>query len=104
MYGIPETSDVVQAETLPFATRYMKCGVDNKSQCTENEHKFRANCWIERKDVTPPRKQDPRPGSQVGWHPGFRSHQLHGRALAMIVLDALQDAIDIWSEITIVGK
>jgi len=41
--------------------------------------------------------------SQVGWHPGFRTHQLTGRLMSFVVLSALEDALSIWSEKTIVA-
>jgi hypothetical protein len=104
MHGIPETSDDDQAATLPFASRYLKCTDSNHELCNLNENRFRAVCWIDREDVTPTKKQLAKPPSQVSWHPGFRVHQLMGRAMAMVILTALEDAINTWSEVTIVGK
>ncbi len=104
MHGVKETEGLDQAETLPFATQYLKCGVNNKELCTDVNNKFRATCWIDRDDVTPPTRQQPRPGGQASWHPGFRHHQLLGRSMAMVILDAMQEAIDTWSETTIVGE
>ena len=40
---------------------------------------------------------------QVSWHPGFRTHQLTGRLIAFVILDALEQALNIWSENTIVA-
>jgi len=101
MYGIPETMDVDHAATLPFASRYLKCPDESRDLCNLNENRFRALCWIDRDDVTPSQKQLEKPPSQVGWHPGFRVHQLTGRTMAMVMLTALGDAIDTWSEGTI---
>lgn len=104
MYGIPETLDGDHAATLPFASRYMKCAEESHDLCNLNENRFRALCWIDREDVTPSNKQLPKPKSQVRWHPGFRVHQLMGRTMAMVILTALGDAIDTWSEGTIFGE
>jgi hypothetical protein len=37
----------------------------------------------------------------ASWHPGFRAHQLTGRALAFFILQALDEALHQWSDITI---
>lgn len=92
--GIPISENESQVETLPYATQYMKCNNERGDLCKAN--KFHANCWVERPDVTPPTKQEAKPGSQVSWHPGFRSHQLTGRILAYTVLTGLKEAITTW--------
>ena len=103
-HGLPLTLDDDQVLTLPFATRYMSCALESRDLCNHpNPNRFNSVCWVDRDDVTPLKAQNAHPGSQVGWHPGFRAHQLSGRSMAMVVLTALQDAIDTWSEITIVG-
>lgn len=102
MWAIKETIDDEQAKTLPFAVQYMKCPPGSADLCSKN--RFRASCWVDRDDVQPGVKQRPSPGGQVKWHPGFRPHQLTGRVIAMIMLTALEDALDTWSEITIAGK
>jgi hypothetical protein len=43
------------------------------------------------------------PSSQVKWHPGWREHQLQGRVLAFALLDALQIALQVWSDGTMGG-
>lgn len=103
MDGIPETTSVEQAETLPYAARYLKCSDDAVSVCKE-QPRYCATCWIERKDkVEPEAKQLPKPKGQVAWHPGWRAHQLQGRVLAFSVLEALQLAIQQFSDGTM-GK
>eukprot|EP00540_Astrosyne_radiata_P017049 CAMPEP_0116846898 /NCGR_PEP_ID=MMETSP0418-20121206/14120_1 /TAXON_ID=1158023 /ORGANISM="Astrosyne radiata, Strain 13vi08-1A" /LENGTH=620 /DNA_ID=CAMNT_0004478255 /DNA_START=23 /DNA_END=1886 /DNA_ORIENTATION=- len=92
--GIPTCKDEVDAEKVVYAARYMKCDKERQDMC--NKEKFHSNCWVNRTDVTPPLKQDEKPGSQVGWHPGFRSHQIIGRVLSFWVLKALKEAISIW--------
>jgi hypothetical protein len=92
--SMPVSQDEVQVETLPYAVQYMNCDKDHVSMC--RDHKYNANCWVDRPDVTPPTKQGGKPGSQVSWHPGFRSHQHIGRILAFTVLTGLKEAIGTW--------
>ncbi len=87
---------------MPFAARFLKCEKNSQALCDSISNKFRGQCWIDRDDVTVTTKQGTRLPSQVKWHPGFRTHQLRGRSMAMNILTALEDAIDTWSEITIV--
>jgi len=94
LVGIPVSENETQAETLPYAAQYITCDQEFDAMC--KEHKFHANCWVERPDVTPPTQQQDKPGSQVSWHPGFRWHQLTGRILAYTVLTGLKEAITLW--------
>mmetsp|Transcript_15996 Transcript_15996/g.23525 ORF Transcript_15996/g.23525 Transcript_15996/m.23525 type:complete len:935 (+) Transcript_15996:62-2866(+) len=103
LIGIAETIDEEQVNTLPWAAQYLKCNAQNNDLCRNPNIRFRTKCWVDRPDVTPPTNQKAHPGGQVGWHPGFRSHQLTGRVLAFTILKALQDAINVWSEVTITG-
>lgn len=96
MSGIPVSKDEEQVTSLPFATQYMICEKEHKQMCGDPSNRFRANCWVDRPDVSPPTKQDEHPGSQVKWHPGFRVHQLVGRTLAYTVLIGLKEAIAMW--------
>jgi hypothetical protein len=81
----------------------MKCARDNQDVCKRSE-KYCAKCWIDREDgVKPEAKQSADYGSQVSWHPGWRSHQLTGRVLAFSILEALQLAIQQFSDGTM-GK
>lgn len=97
--GIPITKDEVQAATLPWATQYVTCDSHNAYLCTENKH--RMQCWVERDDITPPTKQKESLPIQQSY-PGFRQHQLTGRMLAFFLLQALDQAISLWSEKTVV--
>ena len=94
--GVPVTKDETQAETLPFAVQYVTCDEEHKDMC--RDFKFHANCWVDRPDVTPPKKQKDHPDGQASWHPGFRRHQLAGRILAFTVLTGLKEAIGIWKK------
>ena len=104
--GIPIVTDETQAATVAYAARYMKCDHDRKEIC-DNEPRFCASCWLPREDIPNPTDVfdsiDAKVGSQVKWHPGWRVHQLVGRVLAFSVLDALQVAIQRFSDGTMSG-
>jgi hypothetical protein len=106
MDGVPMVTDETQALSVPYAARFMKCDHDRQDLC-DAEPRFCAHCWIPRDDIPNPEdlfdKIDPKPGSQVKWHPGWRKHQLVGRVLAFAVLDALKAAIEIFSGGTMSG-
>lgn len=102
-YGIPLTTSEEQGQTLPWAVQYMKCDANSKDVC-KNHDAYCAKCWVDRKDgIKPEAEQKEEFGSQVSWHPGWRSHQLGGRVLAFAVLEALQSAIQQFSDGTM-GK
>ena len=101
--GLIEVESAEQAKTIPWAARYMKCKEEAASLCQE-EPRFCAKCWIDRDDgVKPSVGQRESPRGQVKWHPGWRVHQLTGRNIAFGVLEALQAAVNIWSE-GVMGK
>jgi len=102
MHGIPETLDEEQVKDLPYFARYLNCPEDKESLCLNNPDKYKVRCWIDRDDVTPPTQQLKSPSDQSLENPGFRQHQLKGRVITFIILEALQDALDNWSDITIV--
>lgn len=89
-----ETLDEVMA--LPWAAQYVSCGTEISGICRQNEYVGR--CWIDRDDVTPPRKQKGEPGGRAKWHPGNRKHQVTGRQIAFMILDALKDALTMWND------
>ena len=81
-----DPDDPEQAQALPWATRHL----DGRAE------KYNAICWEARSDLTPVENQDAHPGSQVGWHPGWRYHQFQGRKVALILLKGLAAALDRW--------
>jgi translation initiation factor IF-1 len=98
MDGIPEVESVEQANDLPWAARFLKCKDEVKDIC-KSEPRFCVKCWIDRDDnVMPEAEQYDNPKGQVKWHPGWRVHQLKGRNLAFAILEALQSAVNIWTE------
>jgi hypothetical protein len=95
---LPVVESLEQAETIPWAARYMKCADDAVEICSK-EPRFCAQCWVDRDDgITPEVSQAEKPKGQVKWHPGWRSHQLLGRNLAMAVLQSLQNAVNLWND------
>ncbi len=99
MDGVPLTTSPQQVKSLPYAARYLKCSNDQLNLCKED--RYCAKCWIEREDTVPRTNFAfirRKPAGQVRWHPGWRVHQLTGRILALAVLDALQAAIQLWSD------
>jgi hypothetical protein len=100
MDGILSVTSEEQATTdIPYAARYLKCSKERNDLCAR-ENRFCATCWMDRDDVDKNafHKISSTVKSQVRWHPGWRVHQLRGRVLALSILDALQMAIQIWSE------
>lgn len=95
MMGVPLTTSIEQAETLPWRTRFLNC--DKDVPCNENLYKYNSKCWIDRPDVRPEVVQKDHPGGQASWHPGHRVHAIRGRAIAFVILMALKDALDLWS-------
>lgn len=103
MDGIALTESDDQAKTLPWAVQYLKCDASHNDVC-KNHDNYCAKCWIDREDkVKPDVEQKAEYGGQVSWHPGWRTHQLTGRVLAFSVLEALQLAIQEFSDGTM-GK
>ncbi|CAB9502397.1 expressed unknown protein [Seminavis robusta] len=101
--GIPLTTSDEQAETLPWAVRYLKCDPANNDVCKRHDD-YCSKCWIDRDDgIKPEATQKEKFAGQVRWHPGWRQHQLTGRVLAFSVLEALQLAIQQFSDGTMGG-
>ena len=83
----PETT-FDNCKSQPYAARWYN----------QKEEKYNAICWEPRSDFTPAAKQADHPTSQVGWHPGNRQHQWSGRKLALVLLEALQAAFELWED------
>jgi hypothetical protein len=96
--GIEPTTSDEQAKTLPWAVRYFRC--DNAaSDVCKRHNAYCSKCWIPRDDgIQPEAQQEDHIGGQVSWHPGWRQHQLTGRVLAFSVLEALQLAVQQFSD------
>lgn len=96
------TSDTQAEQDLPFAARYMYCEGAVGPLC--KAHKYDAVCWVERSDCTPTAAQNKGVGGQAGWHPGTRAHQLSARVMSLVVLHAMDDAIERWTNRTEAGE
>ena len=89
-----ETTDEKEADTVPWALRWSKCSADRKDLC--EAHKYNSVCWTKRKDVTPPTEQTDFVGGRAGWHPGDIAHKRMARVWCLLVLNALDAALDMW--------
>ena len=96
MSGIRDTETEEQVETLPWATRYIKCGTQMRTQC--RTFGYYADCWVNRTDYTPEVTQLRKMMGRAKWHPGDKFHQLQGRNLAFTVLLAMERALNIWTK------
>mmetsp|Transcript_18803 Transcript_18803/g.40951 ORF Transcript_18803/g.40951 Transcript_18803/m.40951 type:complete len:1025 (+) Transcript_18803:189-3263(+) len=94
---LEKTKDAEHVETLPYAIRYMSCETGNGNLCKDNE--YNSECWVRRSDYNPPKdtKIEKYVGGRASWHPGHRVHQLIGRKWSLIVLYALEAALDTWN-------
>lgn len=98
--GMPLTIDAEQALTIPYATRFLNCAPDAKDYCAQ-QPRFCTVCWIDPLgdgSIVPPTPQKEFFSDNTNFHPGWRELQVRGRSLAMMVLRALRDAIDLWTE------
>lgn len=85
----PKTS--FSQETAVKACRFIKCA--NDVDC--NVHN--SVCWVQRKAFTPSQVQDENVGNQNQGYPNQQQQKLEGSKLAMLVLHALDAALDTWS-------
>jgi hypothetical protein len=96
----PQPTTQREADAYAYAARYLDCGGDAASYCS-GKPRFCASCWIDRDDIDPskiglhPKSSVP---SQVKWHPGWRVHLKQSRVIAFTILDALQVAVQKWSD------
>lgn len=96
MVGVPTMDTMDDANSLPYATRFMSC--DNEIADACQQHKYLSQCWIDREGVNVTTKQGSVAGGQGGWHPGFRVHKLQSRVLAFTLLAATEEALDLWTQ------
>jgi hypothetical protein len=94
---IPLTTDLDQVDTLPLATRYMKCDPAVQELCGDrsNPDKYHDFCWEDRTDYSPT-IQSVHVGGQASWHPGDRWHQFESRKAAILFLNAFEEAFKFW--------
>ena len=92
---MPLAETLEDVQKLPWASQYVRCGTEISGICRDNE--YMGVCWIDRDDYKPSTQQNPEPGGRAKWHPGNRKHQLVGRAIAYIILEALRDGLVDWN-------
>jgi hypothetical protein len=95
-FGIDVGKSLEQIEAMPWAMQYVRCEHDLNQLCRSNEYKGR--CWVDRDDYTPTTEQRKAPGGRASWHLGNRKHQVTGRVLAFVFLQALKEALTEWKE------
>jgi hypothetical protein len=78
---------------LVKACRFVKCRSDPKL-CERHN----SVCWVPRSDRNPQQTQDKDVGHQRKGYPSYQQQRLEGRKLAMLVLHALDEALDRWVE------
>jgi hypothetical protein len=95
--GLPLAETVEDLDGIVWAAKYMRCSTDiGQSFCRPNE--YNGTCWIDRPDYTPTQTQSIHPGGRASWHPGNRAHQLTGRVIAMLLLQATHEVLVTWSQ------
>lgn len=92
--------DESKRKDVPWAIRYMFCESSAMS-CNKPERRYNKGCWNNNiTDFTPSTPQKGPPFG--GQHPSWRSYQLTSRKLALIFLHALEEAVDLWQENTVI--
>lgn len=91
--GVPVVTSLDQAKTLPWAAQEFVCASEVKDLCNRG---LLDRCWVDRSDFTPPTAQAGHVGGKASWHPGYRTHKLAGRKQSMLMLKALDVALDMW--------
>ena len=94
--SLTTTETLEEVAKLPWAAQYVHCGSEISNICRSNE--YDSVCWIEREDFTPTTKQAAKVRGRAKWHPGNRHHQIKGRAIAFMILEALKESLTMWNE------
>lgn len=98
--SVKMTTSLDQGATLPWAVQYLKCDPTVSQLCNGKSviPNYHSTCWVDRSDVVPAVKQDAFPGGRASWHPGDRVHKFHGRTHTMLMLRALDEALNLWED------
>jgi len=91
---VPVTMTDEQVKDVPWAAQWLQCGRGATTDC--KAHEYTAGCWVEREDFTPAVHQNPVAGGAAAWHPGNRIHKRKGRMIALVILRALEYALEKW--------
>ena len=76
---------------LNTACRFVKCRGDPK-MCDQHN----SVCWVDRSDRNVYQTQDKNVGHQQEGYPSVQQQRLEGRKLSMLILHALDEALDLW--------
>ena len=99
---LPQTTSESQGATLPWAVQYTNCAEDVALCGGRGKDKYNAYCWEPRSDVDLKEERSSKPMSgrqpkgQASWHPGWRSHQLESRKVALLFLKAFEKSFEEW--------
>ncbi len=93
--GVPVITDIDQADKVPFAAQNFLCDSAVKDLCNRG---MLDQCWVPRTDVKPEVAQNEHVGGKAGWHPGFRQHKYTARKHTMLMLKALDRALEMWEQ------
>ncbi|KAL7551794.1 hypothetical protein ACHAWF_014985, partial [Thalassiosira exigua] len=94
---VPVTVSEEQVKTVPWAAQYLQCARGATANC--KGHEYTAGCWVPREDFKPSHGQASLVGGQASWHPGNRIHKRRGRMIALVVLKALDYALEMWQKL-----
>lgn len=84
-------------EVLPDAPACHHVTCDTKAWESRTCYAYDSVCWELRSDWNPD-GQDDDVGDQDKEYPGFRRHQLEGRKMTLLLLNALSSALEIWQQ------
>ena len=93
--GVPVITDMDMAEQLPWAAQEFICDPSVKDLCGRG---LLDECWVPRSDFTPTTRQNAHVGGKAGWHPGWRTHKYTARKHTLMMLRALDQALDTWMD------
>ena len=95
------TTGLDQGAALPWAMQYLLCDGTVGELCNGKGGipKYHDSCWIDRSDFVPTTTKQNLSGGvagKAGWHPGDRSHKYQSRKHTMLMLKALDEALNLW--------
>jgi hypothetical protein len=92
------TTSLDQGASLPWAVQYLHCDSSVGGLCNGKEgiSWYHSSCWEPRSDYNPSFRQDAVVGGRASWHPGDRVHKFHGRTHVVLMLKALDEALNLW--------
>lgn len=112
--NIQNTANVCEQTTVVYSKvrlpQVKACEYVNCEQSAKDDHVcdvYESHCWVNRNDWNP-RPDDTPQDSDAGYahegYPNYREHQWEGRKLALVVLQALQEALTRWNGEATAGR